>query len=282
MMTSENSALLALSELQTLEADRVQLQQQAHRAAEQSAREAAQQAERLAHEQAEQRAQAQAAQAQAAHQAQLAREREERIRVQEIEMQAQAEHQGRLLREQARLDAQVRMGERRARPRWPLAVVPVLVLGVLGVGVMTWQSRGQAEREAAEKDRAEQFAAEQANMLAAVTAKLGQLEADQERMSIERAALASAIDKAKDDEAARAALETKLAALDAQIAENAAAREQASAKPTRGRGGSRGSSHGSSRGSAAKPKPTTTPRTRPRLEVEDSNDPLAGIERNKH
>lgn len=271
-MTSETSALFALSELQALEAERVRQERQAEEAAaaaERRAREQAAERERLL---AERRAAEEAARLTAAREAELELERQERVRVQEAEAIARAEHDARLRREQLHLEAQVRMAERKAKPRWPLVVVPTLVLGLLGVGALTWQSRQRAEHEADQRAQAERT---QAETFAAMTAKLDALQADQERMQGERAALLEQIEAAKGDEAAAAALQDQLDALDAKIATNDDA-QRTTGKGTKGRGtrprGTRKPRQPKEETTSTKPKE----RTKGRVTV-DTTDPLAGL-----
>ena len=83
----------------------------------------------------ERRAAEEAARFEAERQAREALEREERLRVQEAEARARAEQEARLKEEPMRLDAQVKLSEEKAKPKWPLVVVPVLVLG-LGLGAL--------------------------------------------------------------------------------------------------------------------------------------------------
>lgn len=261
----ESSALIALSELRDLEADRVRRDQQA--------REATARAEQLVREQEEQRAREQAeriaAAAQARHhaeeQARLERERQDRLRVMEAEARARVEHEARLREEQLRLQAQVRMSERRAKPRWPLAVVPALVVGLLGAGVLFWQGQRVVEREALQRANAERLAADRARALDAVMAKLEALEAEQTRLQSQRAELQAALAAAGTDDQ-QAELRGQLDAVDAKIASN----DEARGKPSRPK-----------RPRPAKPEPepkdAKPPRTRPTLDVGNTKDPLAGI-----
>ena len=262
MARRDSSALIALSTLRELEADRVRRDHQVRAAAieaERLAREREEQRQREAYERA---AAEEAARAHAEELARLERERQDRLRLAEAEARARVEHEARLREEQIRLDAQVRMSERRARPRWPLAVVPALLIGLLGTGAFAWQGK---EREAAERAEAERIAAEQAQALAAINAKLDALEAEQTRLQAERAALETQLAAAAGDEATKADLRAQLDAVDDRIASN----DEARGKPSRPRRPRTSKPDGG----ASKPvKPS-----RPRLEVSDSNDPLAGI-----
>jgi flagellar basal body-associated protein FliL len=266
-MLTKDSALIALSELQNLEADRVRREQQARQAKADAERQARELVQQRAREQAEREAAEQAARLHAQRMAELQREHEDRVRVQEAEARARVEHDARLRHEQLRLEAQIRMSEQRARPRWPLVVVPVLLLGVVGAAVMAWQGQQFSERVAQERAKAQELAAQQTKALAAVTAKLDALEAEQARMQQARTDLTGKMAAARGDEAAEAKLRQQLDALDADIANNDRARAEA------GRGGVR---------PRPRPRPKTDakpdkPRTRPVLELSGSNDPLAGI-----
>jgi colicin import membrane protein len=264
MARRDSSSLIALSTLRELEADRVRHDHQV--------RSAAAEAERLAREREQQRVReayerAAAEEAERAHAellARLERERQDRLRIAEAEARARAEHDARLRQEQLRLAAQVRMSEQRAKPRWPLAVVPTLVLALLGTGAIVWHGQ---QREAMERESAERIAMEQNQALAAVNAKLDALEAEQARLQNERAALEAELAAAAGDEAAQADVLAKIDAVDERISGN----DEARGKPSRPK-----------RPRVGKPvtdetKPVKPPRTRPVLEVGDTKDPLGGI-----
>lgn len=265
MANREPSALIALSMLRELEADRVRHDHQV--------RAAAAEAERLARERQEQQARAlaeriaaeEAARQAAKQAARLEQEHRDRLRIMEAEARARVEHDARLQQEQLRLAAQVRMSEQRAKPRWPLAVVPALVLGLLGTGAIVWQERQETEHE---RVQAELLAAERAQVMQAVTAKLDALEAEQTRLQGQREALEAELAAAKDD-AAKAALQGKLAAVDEKIASN----DQARGKPSR----PKRPRVSKPDGALADAKPPKPPRTRPLLDVSDTKEPLAGI-----
>jgi hypothetical protein len=265
-MPTESSALIALSHLQDLEAERVHREQRSRQAVIEAERQARELAQQRAREQAERLAAEQAARLHAEHQAQAQREHEDHLRVQEAEARARVAHDARLRQEQLRLAAQIRMSEQRARPRWPLAVVPVLLLGVAGASVLAWQGR---QHEAEAKLEAQETVARNADVLAEVTAKLDALEAEQSRMQQVRADLEAELAAAKGNAGAETALREQLAALDADIATNDRARAQANGGRARPR----------PHGTRPKPdaKPDKPPRTRPVLELSNTNDPLAGI-----
>jgi len=197
MNNSENSALMALSELKNLEADRVRQEEDARRAAEEAERRAREEAERIAREEAERRAAAEAARLEAERVAREEREREERLRIQEAEARARAEQEARLKEEQMRLDAQVKLSEEKAKPKWPLVVVPMLVLGLGFAGFMVWKSQQEAEARAAEKAAAD---AQHAADMKKFQERFDQLEAEQKRMADERAAVDKEIGASKGDE----------------------------------------------------------------------------------
>ncbi|MCA9705675.1 MAG: hypothetical protein KDK70_07500 [Myxococcales bacterium] len=245
---------------------------------EQQARLAAQAAEQAARERLEQRAQQeaerlaaeQAARLHAERMAELERERQDRIRVQQAEARARIEHDARLRREQLHLEAQIRRSEQRARPRWPLVAVPALVLGLAGVGLFGWQGQRIADREAA---AAEREAAQQADALAEVAAQLGDLQARHARLQAQRGELLAQLAEAKDDEAARAALQQQLDAVDTELA-----RGDRQPQPSRRGGqGRKGKPRGTTR-PKADPKPTKPVRTRPVLELGGTQDPLGGLD----
>jgi hypothetical protein len=243
----ENSALVALAELRNLESGRI-ADEQRRRSEEAQARHlAAMEAQRRAREGAEQAARAQheafaRAQAEAEQRA-----REEQTRLYEVEMRARIENESRLRREQARLEAQMRMAERAAAPRWPFIAVPLLVAAVAIAGTLAFRSANDAERQAAlvEQDRKHQE-----EQLAAITTKLDELEDEQARLERERSELVVQLNAA-NTESERAALRAKQDELDRKLEQNASAR-----------------------GTKPSAKPTSTKKPRPRIEVGDTKDPL--------
>ncbi|MCA9650050.1 MAG: hypothetical protein KC501_09085 [Myxococcales bacterium] len=271
-MTSETSALFALSELQALEADRVRAEQQAREAAAAAERLAREQAAQRERELAEQRAAEEAARLRAQREAELERERQEQLRLREAEAIARAEHEARLRREQLHLEAQIRLAERKAKPKWPLAVVPVLLLGLVGAGAMLWHGEREAEREAALHAAEAQARADD---FAAMSEKLDRLTAEQAQLQQDRALLLQQIAAAKNDEAAATALKEKLDALDAKIASNDDAQRKAG-----GDGKGRGTKPRATRKPPRETKTETSPkpkgRTDGRVKV-DTTDPLAGL-----
>ncbi|HET6585416.1 MAG TPA: hypothetical protein VFG69_18285 [Nannocystaceae bacterium] len=245
----ENSALLALAELRNLESGRI-ADEQRRRSEEAQARHlAAMEAERRAREAAEQAARAEQ-EAQARAQAEAERlAREEQTRLYEVEMRARIEHESRLRGEQARMEAQMRLAERAAAPRWPFIAVPLLVATVAIAGTLAFRGAQEAERQA---DLIEQDRQQQVDQLAAITSKLDALEDEQVRLEQERSELVVQLNAATT-EAERAELKAKQDELERQLAANADAR---STKPT--------------------PHKSTTTKKPPRakIEVDDSDDPL--------
>jgi membrane protein involved in colicin uptake len=175
-MNSENSALLALSELKNLEAMRVQKEEDDLKAREDAARRAREDAERRAREEVERREREEAERLAREHAEREAREREERIRVQEAEARARAEGEARLKEEQLRIDAQMRMAEKKARPTWPLYVVPALVVGLGAVGYLAWNHAEQVEDASAQIAEEKKRNEEKEAALLAIQQKLEQLE----------------------------------------------------------------------------------------------------------
>ena len=216
MSSSENSALTALSELQDLEATRQAQEESARQAKERAEREAREAAEREARETAEREAREEAERLAQEEAAREAREREERIRVQEAEARAKAEADARLKEEQLRLDAKVRMEQRKAMPKWPLAVAGVLLVGVVVGGIMAKNradeveeanrkalAEAKAQNEAALKKQEEEFAKLQAKTAAQMDAldkRLGaaQSEAERSKLQAEKDALQAELDESEN------------------------------------------------------------------------------------
>ncbi|MBC8068530.1 MAG: hypothetical protein IAG13_09370 [Deltaproteobacteria bacterium] len=273
-MNSENSALTALSELRNLEANRVADQEADRRARDEAERRAREDAERRAREEAERIARAQAeeyARLQAEHEA---REREERIRLQEAETRARAEQEGRLREEQMRLDAQMKLAEKKAKPKWPLVVVPLLVAGVGFAGYMAWDNRRDAD-EKAEQARVQKE--EHDAQLALITEKLNSLEAEQDRLETDKAALDAKLAAAVTEQEKQKIRDEK-AELERKIAENEA--KQADAEAAGGEGVKRDKPKkkpsGSKPASSASDTPPVTGR-KDKIERGDPNDPLSGL-----
>jgi colicin import membrane protein len=275
MSNSENSALVALSELKNLEANRVaqeeaerlaaiEAERQAREAAERAARE---QAERIAREQAEQYAREQAERE--------AREREERIRVQEADARARAEQEARLREEQMRIDAQMRMAEKKAKPKWPLVVVPILVV-VLGFGgFLSWQSAKhadeQAQRDAEERARLIAEKEKQDAVLAEITAEIKRLKEEQAALEESKSDLDKRLAAAQTD-AERARILAEKQDLEDKLEENKAKQTRSNTKRKVGSS----SSSSSKDAAAAEPEPLIKGR-KDKINLGGGDDPLSGL-----
>ncbi len=221
MSNTENSALIALSELKNLEANRVADIESAKQAKEASERRAREEAERRAREEAERIAKAEADRLAKLAAEQEARDREERLRLQEADLRARAEQEARLKEEQMRLDAQVKLAEKKAKPVWLYAVLGVLVLG-LGIGA--WQAYEYTQARA-EQDRIEKVAqaakdAETKAAMDGLMAELKGLKDEQNRLEEKRKELETQLNNATSAAEKQRILDEK-AKLDAEIAENA-------------------------------------------------------------
>jgi len=247
MSNTENSALIALSELKNLEANRVAEIESAKKAREDADRRAREDAERRAREEAERLAKAEAERLARLAAEQEARDREERLRLQEADLRARAEQEARLKEEQMRLDAQVKLAEKKAKPVWLFAVLGVLVIG-LGIG--GWQFYDYTERQAEtariEKEAQAKKDAEQKAAMAALMGELKGLKDEQTRLEKEKQDLDSRLSNVTDA-AEKQRLLAEKAALDAQIAENATkqtkkrgqtgSKSDGEAKPEKSKGG---------------------------------------------
>jgi len=257
----ENSALIALAELRNLEADRVASEDAKRRAKEEAERKAREEAERKVREAAERKAREEAERIAREQAEREARDREERLRLQEAELRARAEQERLLREEQLRLDAQVKMTEKNARPLW-LKVTPV-ILGIgLIVGGVIAKNTIDEQNQLAEQERNEARKRDEENRKAqeALMAELKGLKSEQERLAREKAELDAKLDKVTD-EAERARLLAEIDKKNAELAAN-------QAKQTRGSGGGKKSSSGDSG--------TITPK-KPGIEVKKTDDPLDGL-----
>lgn len=261
-MTTENSGLLALAELRAMESNRL--------AQIEAARVEAARARAAEHEESQRRA-AEAAMLTAAAEREVARraleqrralELEEQRRVDRIAAQARIDQQERLRVEAARLERQMRAAERASTPRWPYAVIPVLVAALGFAAVKTWHDSGEADRiaqaNAADRSSYDQQMAAVAGRLDALAAKQQRLE--QERSELERKLAAAASDTERD------AITARVEAIDRELDP-----KPATTKPTKAR----------PKDPKAKPpvKPPTgeTPPTRKPIVVGDGTDPLDGL-----
>ncbi|MGH1348540.1 MAG: hypothetical protein ACRBN8_43745 [Nannocystales bacterium] len=276
-MNSENSALMALSELKNLEADRVAQVHADHQSEIEAKRLAQEAAERQAREIAEQQAREEAERLAAEQAAREAREREERIRVAEAEARSRAEQEARLAEEQMRIDAQMKLAEQKSKPKWPLFVVPLLVLGLGGLGFMYYSGQKEAAEKAAvaAAERAkieEQAAADRASF----QATLERLEKERKKQDAKLAGINKQLSETKSD-AERAKLLAEKQALEAKIA--ATEEEQETTKKKTGKKKSRGGA----KSKAAKPKaasddpaPVTKVRKK-KINLGSGDDPLDGL-----
>ena len=264
-MSSENSALIALSELKNLESSRKQ------KLADNKAAEVQAESDRIAAEAAAQQAaedQARAEQqAQAAAEAaeNEAREREERIRVQEAEAHAKAEAERQLKEEQMRLDAQVRMEEKKAKPLWLYGALAALVIAMIVGGIMVYKSNQATADEQAARD------AKRDQELAALQDQFKKQTAE---MNAQRDKLAADLAAATTD-AQREAIKRQQAELAAKQAE-LAAQEAEAATPTKkkrtGGSGKKKATDGNDKPSVA--APDVTKKRKKKISLGTGDDPL--------
>lgn len=279
MSDSNNSALMALADLQRLEDERnseiAAREATAAAEAERLARFAAEKAERERVE-AEQEARARA---QAERDAAASRRREEAARIEAAAAAALAEHEARLAEEEARIDAEIRRAQRRAAPKWPLLAVPMLLLAGIGVGGLGLLSQQQAERTAQHNEHAQMIYAEAGerheDALAEIHGMVGDLEDERDRLEAKVTELTTAADWAEAERTRKEAVEAAEAAA-ANKAADAAAKPKATSTKTKKKTTTK-----------AKPKPKPEPKPeeveppktgrKDRIELGDSRDPLAGL-----
>ncbi|MBA3545235.1 MAG: hypothetical protein H0T76_02000 [Nannocystis sp.] len=207
MSNTENSALIALSELKNLEANRVADIASQKQAKEDSERRAREDAERRAREEAERIAKTEAERLARLAAEQEARDREERLRLQEADLRARAEQEARLKEEQMRLDAQVKLAEKKAKPVWLFAMLGVLVLGLGGGGYYFYKYTEEQAEDTRQKEAAAAVAkaaqdkanAEQKAAMDALMAELKGLKEEQNRLEGERKSLAEKLDTVTDE-----------------------------------------------------------------------------------
>jgi hypothetical protein len=261
----ESSTLIALAELRSLEADRIAEEEAARRAREEAARRAEEEAARRVREAAERQAAAEAARVAREAAEREAREREARLRLQEAELQARAEQEARLRQEQMRLDAQIKITEREARPLW-LTVTPIaLGLCLAAGGFFAWSSMAAHEHEVqVAQKQAAKIDAENSERLAEAYAQLDALKSEQGRLERERAELDAELSKVQD-EAKRQRLLAEKSALDSKLKTN---RAKQSGRASRSVRKDRGADERET--SPSKPK-------EPAIEVLDTKDPLEGL-----
>lgn len=262
-MTTENSGLLALAELRAMESNRL--------AQIEAARVEAARARAAEHEES-QRCAAEAARLTAAAEREAARraleqrralELEEQRRVDRIAAQARLDQQERLRVEAARLEEQMRAAERASTPRWPYAVIPVLVAALGFAAVKTWHDSGEAERiaqaNAADRSSYDQQMAAVAGRLDALAAKQQRLE--QERSELERRLAAAASDAERD------AITARVEAIDRELDPKPATTKPTKAKPKDPK----------AKPPAVKAPTGETPPARKPIVVGDGTDPLDGL-----
>jgi colicin import membrane protein len=223
MSNTENSALIALSALKDLEANRVADIEADKRAKEEATRRAREEAERKAREEAERLAKEEAERLARLAAEQEARDREERLRLQEAELRARAEQQARLQEEQMRLDAQVKLAEKKAKPVWLYVTIGVLVVG-LGIGGYFANERFKRQDEeakvaAAAQAEATRIAGEQKKAIDQLMGELKGLKDEQDRLEKEKKALDDRINTVTDA-AEKARLEAEKRALEGKLDEN--------------------------------------------------------------
>ena len=213
MSNTENSALIALSELKNLEANRVADIESAKQAKEDSERRAREEAERIAKAEADRLAKLAAEQE--------ARDREERLRLQEADLRARAEQEGRLKEEQMRLDAQVKLAEKKAKPVWLYAALGLLVVGLAGGGYWAYDNAQKvAEETRVARAAQERRDAEQKAAMEALVAELKGLKDEQDKLQRQKQELDDKLNNVTDA-AEKSRLLAEKAALDAQLADNA-------------------------------------------------------------
>lgn len=281
MYDPDSSAVVALSELQQLEAERVARLEAEHAAEHEAQRQVQLAAERQAAEQARLAAEQEATRLATERAALEHAAREEQIRVQMADAHARAEHAARLQAEQMRIDAQIKLAERRSRPKWPFVVVPALVLGLGALGLFAADSQRQAERasDEAEAQRVaqQQASAEQADAMAAIAAKLDSLEAERSGLVGELAKLDSRHRDAQSD-AEKAQLQLEKLALQEKLDANEAATKSTKPKSDRTRRTRRGKRPSAPRDRGTADKPTeAAPSGRAPIELGSGKGPLDGI-----
>lgn len=233
-MSRENSALIALEELKNLEARRVKQAEDEVKAKEDSERRAKEDAERRRREEEERLRREEEERMRLEQEERDRREREERIRIAEADVRSRAEQEARLREEQMRLDAQVKMAERKKTPYWLYATAGVLAVGLIGGGIFFYQrSQEAAERE--KQHQAELAAAEKE--IKDLESKAAQLQEEQDAAKAKEAELVAALGNATS-EADKARIQGEI---DKQKAEQERlAKELAANKTKRGGGGGGG------------------------------------------
>jgi hypothetical protein len=233
-MSRENSALIALEELKNLEARRVKQVEDDVKAKEDAERRAREEADRRRREEEERMRREEEERMRLEQEERDRREREERIRIAEAEARSRAEQEARLREEQMRLDAQVKMAERKKTPYWLYITAGVLAVGLIGGGVFFYQKRQEADAE--NKRIAAELAAKEQE-IKDLEAKAAQLQQEQEAAQAKQAELEASLASATS-EADKARIQAEI---DKQKAEQERlAKELAANKTKRGGGGGGG------------------------------------------
>lgn len=253
MTSSENSALTALAELKNLERNRQQQKDadDAKRSAEAAARRA--ENERALAEAERRRLDDETAKLRTLAAEVERREREERIQIAEAASRAQAEKETRLREEQMRLDAQVKLAERKQKPVWLFAVAGLAVVGLLGGSVFFYQQHEQNKARHAQLEAEKTVAQEAAKRL---EAEILALETEQAQMTARQAEL--------DAELARAGTDAERARIEAEKGRLAAQQDALSQKVATKRSRPK---------PAAKDEPLTKTRTN-KIELGTGDNPL--------
>jgi DNA repair exonuclease SbcCD ATPase subunit len=233
-MSRENSALIALEELKNLEARRVQQGIDEVKAKEDAERRAKEDAERRRREEEERMRREEEERMRLEQEERDRREREERIRIAEADVRSRAEQEARLREEQMRLDAQVKMAERKKTPYWLYITAGVLAVGLIGGGIFFYQKRQEADAEnqriAAELKQKEQEIKD-------LESKAAELEAEQAAAELKQKELQALYDGASS-EAEKAKIQGEINKQKAE--QERLAQELAANKTKRGGGGGGG------------------------------------------
>jgi DNA repair exonuclease SbcCD ATPase subunit len=156
-----------------------------------------------------------------------------------------------------RLDAQILMTEKKARPLW-LTITPiVLVIGLAGLSYYAWTTIEERDAvAAAERAKAEKRDQDNQKALETLMAELNELKTEQERLEKERAALDAKLGQVQD-ETERQRLLAEKAALEQQLDDNKAKQSKNKTK---------------------RPKaPKEETKKKPAITVTKTDDPLDGL-----
>jgi hypothetical protein len=211
---NENSALFALAEIHGLEARRIADARAREAADRETQRRTQEEQAALAQLRAAELAAAQADAAARAAAAMAARDHDARARIAAAETIARAEQQLRVQQEALRLQTQLRIAERQARPRWPWLAAPLLMLAIVGGGTLAWRGRAEADARA---DELATGRSEHEQRIAALADRVAALQSEQARLQIERDGVEARLDAASSEQE-RDQLRAELERLRAQIA----------------------------------------------------------------